>query len=328
VTVLVVQVCLGPVMHPVPRGTSADFWRMVADVDIGGTRGLGIAAVVLHDERFVYVSGGMEDVWAYWIPESEAMANWPAAQAALDMRLATAATDDCVASGYRRWKAIPVNERMGIVGLNEAVCAASCAQFERDLPRYLRRERYFAYLRQMAECCVKKMDWYWATFCFEFLFLGALIWWIAWPVIKGSGVLRYVMHWGLAPALFFLPSWLGYAVPRLHVLETGGILYSRLLWFSLRPAHNAAWEAAFLRCLPPILEPLSQQTPFAPWEPGSWASIGWTMHGPISAMVAGGAAAILIFIVLGADKYVFKPWRQKYRPQGFEVVMDAPRGNE
>ncbi|MEI8194789.1 MAG: hypothetical protein WCI73_02655 [Phycisphaerae bacterium] len=319
--VLAALCILAPIMHPVRRATVADFWRGAVGVDIGGGANASFGAVAERDGRFVCAFVGMDDIWTNWLPVDEAMKSWPAAQSELE-KLAARQPNNSMVIGYQRWKSKSPEQQMGITGLNRAIRTAFSEKFYREYPSRLPVGDVLAEEREVAERAALKMTWYWATFCFEFLFFSGLVWWISWPVLRKSGVIGYLVHWGLAPLLYLLPSWLGYATRIGGVRETGGILYS---WLDVgAPGTNTPWEVAFFTHLPLLLEPLSQHAWPDPWGPGGFAKYGWTMHGPISALLAGGCIGVLILICWGTSIF-YNKWRARHRPQGFEVIMGPPK---
>ena len=319
VAVLVTECLLAPSMNAIRRAGAAEFWGTVAGVDISGApnrRWFGV--VTLRDERFVYNSPGMDDIWIEWIPEREAMAAWPAAEAELE-KVSAANPESAVAIGYQRWKAASVRDRRGVVGLNLAISVAIDERVNRERPQTPLGGDSFMFERIAVESCAAKLNWYWATICFEFLFLGGLIWWLLWPVMRGSGLTRYLVHWGLAPTLFLLPNWLGYAVRVPNVYQSGGILYTLMMMLG-GSSLNTTWDAMFLSHLPPIFEPLSQHAWVDPWDPQGMRWID-TQPGPTSALIAGVFIMGIVFAGWFMIKFNIKPWLEKHRPRGFDVVM-------
>jgi hypothetical protein len=130
---------------------------------------------------------------------------------------------------------------------------------------------------------------------------------------------RYLLHWGLAPTLFLLPSWLGLSRHIHGVIESGTILYAWPIYWLGIPSHNAIWEFGFVSRLPPILEPLCQH----PWLDAigmpELHMIG-AFHGPLSAIYAGLFAIAFILFCAAMNKYSITPWREAKRPRGFDVL--------
>jgi hypothetical protein len=170
--VLAALCVLAPIMHPIRRATVADFWQGAVSVNIGGATGeLHGDAVAERDGRFVCAGPGLDDVWMEWVPVDEAMRYWPAAEAELDA-LTARQPDHPAAIGYQRWKSKTADQQMGVVGLNRAITTAHSEELYRENPTWLRVGDVEAGDRELAERAALKMTWYWATFCFEFLFFS------------------------------------------------------------------------------------------------------------------------------------------------------------
>jgi hypothetical protein len=75
-----------------------------------------------------------------------------------------------------------------------------------------------------------RAGWYPFVAAGELLYLAALVLFVAWPLLRGSGPTSWSVHLGLFPILLFLPFWLGYGSWAFSPVSLkGGVLYPHLL---------------------------------------------------------------------------------------------------
>jgi len=133
--------------------------------------------------------------------------------------------------------------------------------------------------------------WHWANYTFEWALLTGLATFIVWPGIRGWSRYYWAASMGLAPLLFMLPTYLGYAsFSYTSAGLSGGIVYPYLLGATSGGRCNS-WDRWLLEHCPQILEPLSAPI-------GEAMSIsGGGMPGPTSVLKLGMSIAVVALVI-------------------------------
>jgi hypothetical protein len=287
-----------PEMAPVQEGDPATFWLHACKIDVGAKHPMQAWGGVYQprDGWFIYYDQGMHGRFLYRVKEQDAAALFPAVVAKLVQAPPGALRPD-VEAGARAWlHADPDRtDTLLLLGkLREAYLGRLRGVNQRAYEYALAEEDDFA------ERWERATRYHWNVII-EGNFFAALILFAAWPWLRGAGYLRWAVHLGLVPTLFFLPFWLGYA--RLSFTSagpTGGALYPVLVaqfrgllpWTSL--------DTKIVKSLPQVLEPLSQTT-------GPMLSLsGGGAVGPVAALIMSGGillgiAALRIFVSRRSD---------------------------
>ncbi|MBE0537333.1 MAG: hypothetical protein IH624_16845 [Phycisphaerae bacterium] len=301
VIILTSVICLGLVRRPIPRGTAAGFWYAAAGVRIAPCLGSdlgGHPAVHIGDQECVYEVRGI-DFWAtYSVPTSEVRDTFDKARTALERRVAEGGSDWWPTLGYVLWLNDPNTDRTSLEALVTKMEEGFCE---------MRRQRGssgsdgIALSQHGLEWQMAQAKWDWASFVFESLYLGGLVWFALWPGIKGKGVRSWAWRLGLLPVLLMLPCWMGYgtlAVDMRHPMPGMRILYPWLL-ISLPPGHMNAADILIVQHIPPILAPLSYGGQWHVSVLSMLAEYGGehTMWGPTYMIGAGAALAVCVLAV-------------------------------
>src|SRR5207249_389065 len=110
--------------------------------------------------------------------------------------------------------------------------------------------------------------WYWAAVAFEGLYLGGLVLFFFWPLLRDQGRLAWACRVGALLFLLMLPVYLGYASNAYSSDgPKGGIVYPWLI-VHLRGNWFPALDRNILFYTPPLLESLSPL-------PGPMVSSSW-----------------------------------------------------
>lgn len=159
-------------------------------------------------------------------------------------------------AAYARWKKLRPDDQT-IETLHECINEAVLArmQAESSRPGITGMDQWRDDLIRV----VQSAHFYWANVPFEILYLSALLWWLAWPCLRGSHWIRHYLHLALFPVLFYLPYWLGYCIASMPPWGPGGgILYPWLLWFSQPSWITTGLDWHFLLAVPPLLSVINQ----------------------------------------------------------------------
>jgi len=72
----------------------------------------------------------------------------------------------------------------------------------------------------------QRLQWFWATFAFEWLFFSGLAAYLVWPLFRGWDWRRWLLHLSFLPVLLMLPAYFRYATLSFTSAgPTGGVLY-------------------------------------------------------------------------------------------------------
>jgi hypothetical protein len=240
-----------PTMAPVRDGSMEIFWDSSFHWEKTGGRVYGP-----WKDWFIYERQHMHGSDLYRVPEGEVNAHLAAALDRLEREVAEGTVPDFVALGFRRWQQSDAGRQRDLPALLAAIQDADLAELQKLDPQVA---QYFLDSRQYVEERLRHSEGYWANQLFEWVFLSALALLVLWPVLRSCGRLARALHWGLAPPLFFLPLYLGYATFTFTSRgPSGGVLYPWLvLLFRNRDWPFFPWDRYLLAHLPPVLAPLS-----------------------------------------------------------------------
>jgi hypothetical protein len=244
-------------MAPIRRGTSEQFWYVAchADLDPNDRDPRSGQTALLQDGWFIYEVAHLHGSHLFKVRESDGMAHFPRVLEQLNAEAKNADPNNYVRAGYLQWRAMEQKERNGVQGLLEEIHKARAALFRSKSPERNGYERLQLYLLKER---LRQAKWYWANLLFEFVFLSGLVWFTLWPTIRRKRPWLWALHFGLAPLLFMLPVYLGYATYTFTSRgPSGGVLYPWLLTFSYGGRMNSL-DRRIIDRLPQILEPLSQ----------------------------------------------------------------------
>ena len=287
-----------PDMAPVKDGDPATFWLHACEIDVGVKHPRrGFAGFYQpRDGWSIYYVQGMHGRFLYRVKEQDAAALFPTVVAKLEHAPPGALVPD-VEAGVREWLSSDPDRadiHFLLAKLREALLNRLHEENARSYQYVLAEEEDFGERWER----VKRYHW---NVVSEALFFAGLIVFAAWPWLRGGGYLRWAVHLGLVPPLFFLPFWLGYA--RLSFTSAGpigGALYPVLIARFRGFLSWTALDTMIVRNFPQVLEPLSQAS-------GPMLSLsGGRAVGPVATVVMSGGilliiAAIKIFISRKSD---------------------------
>jgi hypothetical protein len=242
---------LAPQMAPVQEGSVDLFWNAAFHWEKGPPAFSGAVAVGLWKNWFIYERQNMHGSDLHRVPEGEVNAGTGQALRRLEQEVARDAVPGFVVRGFRSWQ-------QGQGGPNQDLPALLAAIEEARLDEWRERDRrVFDALRQKSQATEERLrgsDGYWATQLFEWAFLSALALLVLWPLLRPCGKLQRALHWGLAPVLFFLPLYLGYATYTFTSRgPSGGVLYPWLVaQFRNRAWPIFPWDRPLAALLPPL----------------------------------------------------------------------------
>jgi hypothetical protein len=245
---------MAPARFPVRNGDPAQFWLAAGKIDVGLQSVEGVGGIYQpRDGWFIYYELGWHGSSLYRVEPADALALFPQVVERLRNAPPGVLHPD-VENGFREWhRADPgqANAPLLFAMIREAKLARLWQQ-DRQFYEFVRDEEN-AFGRRWER--INRYGW---NVALEFLFLAGLIVFAAWPWLRGAGPIRWGIHLGLVPILFFVPYWLGYA--RLTFTSagpSGGVLYPELL-SKFRGLPWTRLDTEIVRNLPQVLEPLSQ----------------------------------------------------------------------
>jgi hypothetical protein len=274
-----------PRSDPVQNGDAAEFWLHVTRLDVGvqePRHSMG-SFYLPRDGWCIYYRQGFHGSDLYRVRNEEVAALFPKVVERLEKAPPGILNPD-VENGYRAW-AEPGSGPKDFANFLSKVQQARLKRIEKNNPRLydeIRTEDYFGLRWERAR------RYYW-NIIFEFAFFTSLIVWAAWPWLRQSGRFRWALHITLLPILFVLPFWLGYAqFSFTSVGPVGGVIYPYLVMIC-RGLPWTSIDTVIVRNLPPILEPLSQES-------GRILSLTYFgAPGPVAVATLGLAAGLLVF---------------------------------
>jgi hypothetical protein len=302
-------------MNPTTRGNANSFWLRAVGVDPSGTAA-GFGGYGCIDGEVAYYFDGLLPTRLYWLPLSEVERGFPQIKGHFAAEAADPANNSSRAQAYRnwekqhaRWQDIPslirymANEQIESLSQNP------------ELSRSFYAER-FAERRLHLITYARRGQHYWANIVFETAFLTGFTWFLLWPLIRQHSDWRVALHVLLAPTLFMLPAWLGYAQPdRDRYAVAGGIVYPWLSMPFMFPApDHIDWkpDQLILLATPKFLECLNQ------WPAENAADFlrgsgGKYVFGPTRTLCFGIMFALFAWLLGCAH-------RPEQNPPGFEVI--------
>ncbi|MFI5378949.1 MAG: hypothetical protein ACHRHE_06620 [Tepidisphaerales bacterium] len=240
-----------PRASPLKRGSPNTFWYLACRINLGGVRPELMGD--FHGPRdgwLYYEISHMHGSELYRLPYAEAS---PCFERVFQM-LQSKREDlpQRVKDGLEHWHA---NPGAGMTKLLEDIKKAQLDRYEcedANMYAFVLRER------QAFEERLRRAKWYWASILFEWCLLSGLGLLVIWPMIRPIRPWRLALHLGLAPILFFLPVYLGYATFTFTSAGPGGgIVYPWLVALAPRLDMND-WDRAIMDHMPQVLEPLPQ----------------------------------------------------------------------
>jgi hypothetical protein len=284
---------LAPLMEPIRDGDPAVFWLHACKIDVGvrHARRPSGGFYQPRDGWLVYYVQGFHGRYLYRVKEEDAAALFPAVVARLE-RAPPGALSPEVQDGAREWlRSDPAKADIHLLlGKLREASLARMRKADEGLYQYVVGEE-----DAFSDRWQRLQRYHWNVI-FESLFFAGFILLAAWPWLRGASYLRWALHLGLLPPLFFLPFWLGYAqLSFTSAGPTGGVLYPVVI-AKFRGLPWTSLDTAIVRSLPQVLEPLSQTT-------GPMLSLsGFGAVGPVATLVMSG----LLLLTLGGLK-VFVP---------------------
>jgi hypothetical protein len=276
---------------PVQEGDAASFWLCACEVDIGMKHFdmLG-GSYQPRDGWFIYYFQWLHEQPLYRVKEAEARALFPRVVQRLH-NAPPGALDPDVEAGFAAWRRADPGQSdapLLLANIREARLARLRLEDREWYQVVLGEEDHFG--ERWGR--IQRYSW---NVTFEFVFLAGLILFAAWPWLRGSGRLRWAVHFGLVPVLFVLPYWLGYApLTFTTARQSGGVLYPTLL-VKFRGLPWTPLDPVILRSLPRPLEPLSQT-------PGSMMVMsGFGAVGPVAVL---GIALAIGGLIAGGSRLV------------------------
>jgi hypothetical protein len=273
-----------PAMAPVQEGDPATFWLQACRIDVGVKRPGPLGGFYQpRDGWFIYYLQGFHGQFLYRVRAADSLRVFPR----VARRLGDAppgALDPDVEQAARAWlQADPgrTDAALLLVKLREARLAR-LQELDRGAYEYA-----LAAESDFADRWVRSKR-YPLNVALEWAFLTGLILFATWPWLRGAGYVRWAVHVGLAPILFFLPHWTGYAqLTFTSAGPTGGVLYPWLI-VQFRGLPWTPLDTTIVRGLPQVLQPLSQTT-------GPMLSLsGGRGVGPVAATVMAGGLVLII----------------------------------
>jgi hypothetical protein len=288
---------LGSKMSPVRDGKPEEFWKLAAGVDLNEVKHTRWGHAYYPDDGWVaYTLSHMHGSELYRVRESVALQKLEAVKLTL-LEASELGEDTPFVRGFHEWQrreqlsqtpvalfyALQRAQREGW-GISNPEMIIVSAQEETS---FWQRWRH--------------VKWYWANFVFEWIFFSGMALFITWPGIWGLSIPRWMIHISLAPLLFMLPVYLGYA--RMSYTSAGlggGIVYPYLLCPTFGGRCNA-WDRWLLEHCPQVLEPLSAPN-------GIWVSLsGMGMPGPTSAVQFG--LLVVVGVVVNTAAWRWCIWK-------------------
>jgi hypothetical protein len=265
-------------MAPVQEGNSHDFWFYACRVKLNSDeqeRSFG-EIYQPRDGWFIYYKQGFHGQVLFRVEPSVALADFPLVVEKL--RDAPADTlPPLVENGFKEWTRADPSQTDAptlLEKLREARLDSFRQKYPDDVQILLSEESEF-------DERWERVQRYPLNWTLEFFFFTVLILWAGWPWLRGLGSLRWAIHFGSLPILFFLPYLLGYArISFTSAGPGGGVLYPWLLiWFRHMPWTRL--DTAIMKHIPQILEPLNQP-PGPMWSLSFHGGVG-----PIAVLVMG-----------------------------------------
>jgi hypothetical protein len=273
-----------PDMAPVQEGDPATFWLQACRIDVGVKRAGPLGS--FYQPRagwFIYYVQGFHGQFLYRVRAADSLAFFPQVARRLE-NAPPGALDPDVEHAAKAWLlADPgrTDAALLLVKLREARLAR-LQELDKGVYEYaLAAEGDFADRWERSKR-------YPLNVALELAFLTGLILFAAWPWLRGAGYVRWALHVGLAPILFFLPYWTGYAqLTFTSAGPTGGVLYPWLI-VQFRGLPWTSLDTKIVRSLPQVLQPLSQTT-------GPMLSLsGGRGVGPVAATAMAGSLVLII----------------------------------
>lgn len=251
--VIIGLVLLAPFMAPIKQGNAIDFWDVASRVYLGDEESSYWGGDVYRDDEwYVYEHTHIHGSMLYRIHESELIDMPPKVLDELNKRVGLPEDEiDVYAMGYKRWMDEEEDSRYGLDGLLDKIKEAKAINVG---PLHAKYHGFYEY---ELEERVYEAKWYWAAIIFELLFLVVMVWFVFWPLIRKKPAWKLALRLGLAPFLFFLPVYFGYAAYTFTSAgPSGGILYPFILSF-FRGGSMTDWGERMMPHIPQILEPIS-----------------------------------------------------------------------
>jgi hypothetical protein len=280
---LVMTLCLlvaAWAMRPIKRGTAEEFWQTALAHGFSGT-------YPPRDGWFIYYHQGFHGQFLFKVRDSDAASYFPRALQRLESPLELEKTPTDVQAGYKAWLVKDPTR-------SDAILFLALAR-ESNLSRF-QRESAKIYKHAVAadeefDVRWRRINRYWLTVLFEFLYFGGLIVFAFWPWLRSPGRWRWALHLGLLPVLLFLPYFMGYATMTFTSAgPSGGALYPWIIiWFG---GLNHSWtslDEPVLKHMPTLLAPIAQSS-------GPWLSLSGGGPGPVAIAIMGLIAAALVFV--------------------------------
>jgi len=307
-----------PKAVPIPRGSAVVFWWAACGIDLGAPTEdlLGFDAVDWGDppntprvrrvyrtrERwFAYEKKHMHGSHLYRVHESELEEDFPRVLERLEQDAGKGKLLPHVEKAFAAWQKRAPRERDGVRQFIDDV-----RQAHLDYAETRSAFSYYYALSSDGDFQYRwvRARWYWAAVAFEGLYLGGLVLFFFWPLLRNQGRLAWACRVGALPFLVMLPVYLGYASNTYSSDgPQGSIVYP---WIIVHIQGNlfSSLDRNILFSTPPILESLSPL-------PGPMVSISWRRFpGPLTTAIIGlvSAAALL------ALPRAFALWRRHRSP--------------
>jgi hypothetical protein len=253
---------LAPIMAPVQRGTSAEFWECATAIHFDDSPSVvyGHASEEPYEGWFYYKVSGrdgglyIEGSPTYRVPVAEVDADFDRVVAALRSPPSGVEVRPRIREGFRKFTERPEKYDKSPRDLLSDLRKAREAELGTKSPFLI------AYHGQIQTNFVEshiRSHWYWFAILFEWAFLTWMVYFIVRPAMTNASWKQWSLRMGLLPLLFVLPAYLGYSTFAFTTSNNrGGVLYPFLVPI-LRSDNCSQFDLWILRHTPQLLEPIS-----------------------------------------------------------------------
>ncbi|QDV77298.1 hypothetical protein [Botrimarina mediterranea] len=252
VTIASLVWALSDEMGPVFDGEPNEFWESLCRADFNNDGERHLADAYHVDERWcAYTVQRIHDRLIFRVPYDDV----ESLLSDVVQRIETNTPEDLkayVLVGHARWRDSKEAKTLPRL-IREINDAQRRLTYRRDVDSlaYNVANEYWFWLSWRAS------KWYWATLLFDWAFLSVWVSFVLWPGIVGARYWRWCVHLAIAPPLFAIPVYLGYAASSFtNYGPEGGVLYPFLVQV-FRGSPMNAFDSWLFERLPPLLEVIS-----------------------------------------------------------------------